>query len=157
MLDLAERIVPGANPNVVSDAAAAAGAARGALQAALVNIDANRASITDAALRAELDEASGSIERDLAPGRRGLRARRGRADEPDDAARRTAARGGDPRRGGGGRGGARSPPVLAAVVATDDPGAAWYAGSIAKAADAAGIELRQEAVDHTARRGARSA
>ncbi len=65
VLDLAERIVPGANPNVVSDAAAAAGAARGALQAALVNIDANRASITDAALRAELDEVSASIERDL--------------------------------------------------------------------------------------------
>ena len=59
VLDLAERIVPGANPNVVSDAAAAAGAARGALQAALVNIDANRASITDASLRAELDEACG--------------------------------------------------------------------------------------------------
>jgi methylenetetrahydrofolate dehydrogenase (NADP+)/methenyltetrahydrofolate cyclohydrolase len=34
-------------------------------------------------------------------------------------------------------------PVLAAVVATDDPGAAWYAGSIAKAAEATGIELRQ--------------
>ena len=65
VLDLAERIVPGANPNVVSDAAAAAGAARGALQAALVNIDANRASITDAALRAELDEVAASIERDL--------------------------------------------------------------------------------------------
>jgi methylenetetrahydrofolate dehydrogenase (NADP+)/methenyltetrahydrofolate cyclohydrolase len=34
-------------------------------------------------------------------------------------------------------------PVLAVVVATDDPGAAWYAGSIAKAAEATGIELRQ--------------
>jgi formiminotetrahydrofolate cyclodeaminase len=65
VLDLAERIVPGANPNVVSDAAAAAGAARGALQAALVNIDANRASITDESLRAELDGAAASIERDL--------------------------------------------------------------------------------------------
>ena len=65
VLDLAERIVPGANPNVVSDAAAAAGAARGALQASLVNIDANTASITDAALRAELDETSRTIERDL--------------------------------------------------------------------------------------------
>jgi methylenetetrahydrofolate dehydrogenase (NADP+)/methenyltetrahydrofolate cyclohydrolase len=43
-----------------------------------------------------------------------------------------------------------SPPVLAAVLATDDPGAAWYLGSIAKAADAAGIELRQEDVDPTA-------
>jgi methylenetetrahydrofolate dehydrogenase (NADP+)/methenyltetrahydrofolate cyclohydrolase len=34
-------------------------------------------------------------------------------------------------------------PVLAAVVATEDPGAAWYAGSIAKAAAATGIELRE--------------
>ena len=65
VLDLAERIVPGANPNVVSDAAAAAGAARGALQASLVNIDANRASIADAALRDELDETTRTIERDL--------------------------------------------------------------------------------------------
>jgi formiminotetrahydrofolate cyclodeaminase len=65
VLDLAERIVPGANPNVVSDAAAAAGAARGALQASLVNIDANRASITDPALGDELDEAARAIERDL--------------------------------------------------------------------------------------------
>ena len=32
-------------------------------------------------------------------------------------------------------------PVLAAVVATDDPGAAWYAGSIARAAAETGIEL----------------
>ena len=41
-------------------------------------------------------------------------------------------------------------PVLAAVVATDEPGAAWYLGSIARSAAAAGIELRQESVDHTA-------
>jgi methylenetetrahydrofolate dehydrogenase (NADP+) / methenyltetrahydrofolate cyclohydrolase len=34
-------------------------------------------------------------------------------------------------------------PVLAAVIATDDPGAAWYLGSIAKAAAATGIELRE--------------
>jgi formiminotetrahydrofolate cyclodeaminase len=66
VLDLAEQIVPGANPNVVSDAAAAAGAARGALQASLVNIDANRASIADPALREELDEAARTIEADLA-------------------------------------------------------------------------------------------
>jgi formiminotetrahydrofolate cyclodeaminase len=65
VIDLAGQIVPGANPNVVSDAAAAAGAARGALQASLVNIDANRASITDPQLRGELDEAARAIERDL--------------------------------------------------------------------------------------------
>ena len=34
-------------------------------------------------------------------------------------------------------------PVVAAVLATDDPGAAWYAGSLAKSAEATGIELRQ--------------
>jgi methylenetetrahydrofolate dehydrogenase (NADP+) / methenyltetrahydrofolate cyclohydrolase len=34
-------------------------------------------------------------------------------------------------------------PVLAAVVATDDPATAWYLGSIAKAARATGIELRE--------------
>jgi len=66
VLDLTELIVPGANPNVVSDSAAAAGAARGALQASLVNIDANRSSITDPSLRAELDEVAALIERDLA-------------------------------------------------------------------------------------------
>jgi methylenetetrahydrofolate dehydrogenase (NADP+)/methenyltetrahydrofolate cyclohydrolase len=37
-------------------------------------------------------------------------------------------------------------PVLAAVIATDDPGAAWYLGSIAKAAASVGIELREERV-----------
>jgi methylenetetrahydrofolate dehydrogenase (NADP+) / methenyltetrahydrofolate cyclohydrolase len=35
-------------------------------------------------------------------------------------------------------------PVLAVVIATDDPGAAWYLGSIAKAAAATGLELREE-------------
>jgi methylenetetrahydrofolate dehydrogenase (NADP+) / methenyltetrahydrofolate cyclohydrolase len=41
-------------------------------------------------------------------------------------------------------------PVLAAVIATDDPGAAWYLGSIAKAAAATGIELREERADGSA-------
>jgi formiminotetrahydrofolate cyclodeaminase len=66
VLDLAERIIPGANPNVVSDAAAAAGAARAALQAALVNIDANRTSIHDELLRAALDGEAAKIGRELA-------------------------------------------------------------------------------------------
>jgi methylenetetrahydrofolate dehydrogenase (NADP+)/methenyltetrahydrofolate cyclohydrolase len=38
-------------------------------------------------------------------------------------------------------------PVLAAVVATEDPGAEWYLGSIAKAAAATGIELRESRLD----------
>ncbi len=66
IVELAGRIVHGANPNVVSDAAAAAGAARAALHASLVNLDANRVSITDPELRAELDEDALAIERDLA-------------------------------------------------------------------------------------------
>jgi formiminotetrahydrofolate cyclodeaminase len=65
VLDLGERIVQGANPNVVSDVAAAAGAARGALGSALVNIDANLASITDPGLRDELEDVSEMIEGDL--------------------------------------------------------------------------------------------
>jgi methylenetetrahydrofolate dehydrogenase (NADP+)/methenyltetrahydrofolate cyclohydrolase len=44
----------------------------------------------------------------------------------------------------------RTPPVLAVVTATDDPATAWYAGSIAKSAGAAGIELRQEDVERSA-------
>jgi formiminotetrahydrofolate cyclodeaminase len=66
VLDLAERIVPGANPSVVSDAAAAAGAARGALHSSLVNIDANLGSIADPDLRAELEDVTVVIEGDLA-------------------------------------------------------------------------------------------
>ncbi len=42
---------------------------------------------------------------------------------------------------------AGAPPVLAVVIATDDPGAAWYLGSIAKAAAATGIELREERLE----------
>ncbi len=66
VLDLAEEIVPIANVNVIADGAAAAGAARAALQTALLNIDANRASITDPALRAELAEVARRIEGELA-------------------------------------------------------------------------------------------
>ncbi len=65
VLDLAEAIVPIANVNVIADGAAAAGAARAALQTALLNIDANRSSIADPGLRAELAETARRIERDL--------------------------------------------------------------------------------------------
>ncbi|HEX4521463.1 MAG TPA: cyclodeaminase/cyclohydrolase family protein [Gaiellaceae bacterium] len=65
VLDLAERIVPIANVNVISDGAAAAAAARAALQTALLNIYANRASIADEALRDELAAATRAIEADL--------------------------------------------------------------------------------------------
>jgi len=65
VLDLAERILHGANPNVVSDVAAAAGAARGGLHSSLVNLDANLVSIEDPGLRAELEDVSAMIEGDL--------------------------------------------------------------------------------------------
>jgi formiminotetrahydrofolate cyclodeaminase len=47
ILDLVETVVPIGNVNVISDGAAAAGAARAAIQTSLVNIDANVASIAD--------------------------------------------------------------------------------------------------------------
>lgn len=51
ILDLVETIVPLGNVNVISDAAAAAGAARSAIQTSLLNIDANLASMGDPELR----------------------------------------------------------------------------------------------------------
>jgi methenyltetrahydrofolate cyclohydrolase len=66
LVALAESIVPGANPTVVSDIAAGAASARAALETALVNIEINRGSITDDELRASLGEAVAEIERELA-------------------------------------------------------------------------------------------
>jgi len=63
VIGLAESVVPGANPNVVADAAAAAAAARAALKTALVNIEVNRGSISDPELGAALGEAMAEIER----------------------------------------------------------------------------------------------
>ncbi len=56
VLDLAEEIAPIGNPNVISDAAAAAGAARAAVQTSLLNVRVNAAAL-DAAdpARAELE------------------------------------------------------------------------------------------------------
>ena len=65
ILDLAEALAPIANVNVISDAAVAAGAARAALQAARLNIDANRSSIEDPELRAALADANDEIDRNL--------------------------------------------------------------------------------------------
>jgi formiminotetrahydrofolate cyclodeaminase len=65
ILDLTETIAPIGNANVISDGAAAAGAARGALQTALLNIDANRFSIEDPLLREDLASAAVAIEKQL--------------------------------------------------------------------------------------------
>ena len=65
VIDIAGRVAPLGNVNVVSDAAAAAASARAALQIALLNIDANTASIEDPALLSELGEVTATIGRDL--------------------------------------------------------------------------------------------
>jgi formiminotetrahydrofolate cyclodeaminase len=51
---LAGRVLDGANPNVLSDVAVAAAAARAALDASVVNVEVNLAMIKDAAARDEL-------------------------------------------------------------------------------------------------------
>jgi methenyltetrahydrofolate cyclohydrolase len=65
VLDLAERILPGANVNVLSDVAVAASSARAGLDAAIINIEINRYAIKDEAERARLGEAVTAAERDL--------------------------------------------------------------------------------------------
>jgi formiminotetrahydrofolate cyclodeaminase len=79
ILDLAETVVPLGNLNVISDAAAAAGAARAALQTALLNIDANRALIEDPVLGAELAAVAAEIEQQLVRADRIVEAVRARA------------------------------------------------------------------------------
>lgn len=54
VLGLAEGLVKVGNPNVISDVAVASSLARSALEAAIVNIEINRAMITDADVRAQL-------------------------------------------------------------------------------------------------------
>ncbi len=65
VLDLAELILPGANVNVLSDVAVAASSARAGLEAAIINIEINRAAIKDEAEKARLGDAVAAIERDL--------------------------------------------------------------------------------------------
>ncbi|WP_433502534.1 cyclodeaminase/cyclohydrolase family protein [Pseudonocardia halophobica] len=62
ILGLAERLLPVGNPNVVSDVAAAADAARAAASTARVNVEINLAGITDAAARTELTAALGGVD-----------------------------------------------------------------------------------------------
>jgi methenyltetrahydrofolate cyclohydrolase len=65
VIDLAESIVAGANPNVVSDIGAAAASARAALETARVNIEVNSGSIADPRLQESLAESVRELERDL--------------------------------------------------------------------------------------------
>jgi formiminotetrahydrofolate cyclodeaminase len=62
---LAEQIAPHTNVNVVSDVAVAAASARAALVAALLNVEANRNGIDDAAKRDELTAVVSEIEAQL--------------------------------------------------------------------------------------------
>ena len=65
VVDLAERILPGANVNVLSDVAIAASSARAGLEGAIVNIEINRVAIKDEAEKAHLGDAIAASERDL--------------------------------------------------------------------------------------------
>jgi formiminotetrahydrofolate cyclodeaminase len=66
ILELARRIRPGANVNVMSDVAVAAVSARAAMQAAAVNVAVNRASMTDVATRARLETELARIGEEVA-------------------------------------------------------------------------------------------
>ena len=65
IVDLAGRIVPGANVNVLSDVAVAAASARAALDAAVINVEVNLGAMKDPArrdaLRAELDKHTAAV------------------------------------------------------------------------------------------------
>lgn len=66
VLDLAERILPGANVNVITDVAAAAASARAALDMSVVNIEINRGGIADETIRTDLSERLAAIPADIA-------------------------------------------------------------------------------------------
>ena len=62
LVGLAERLRPVANPNVISDIAAAAEAARAAATTARVNIEVNLSGIKDQARRAELERIASGVD-----------------------------------------------------------------------------------------------
>lgn len=62
IVDLAERLRPIGNANVLTDVAAAADAARAAASTSRTNVEVNLAGITDAATRTELGEAVAKID-----------------------------------------------------------------------------------------------
>jgi formiminotetrahydrofolate cyclodeaminase len=61
VLDLAEELLPIGNPNVISDVAAAAEAARAAATTARVNVEINLTGVEDVQARSELLAAGGSV------------------------------------------------------------------------------------------------
>jgi formiminotetrahydrofolate cyclodeaminase len=62
LVDLAEQLLPIGNPNVVTDVAAAAEAARAAATTARVNVEVNLGGLKDEALRAELTAVAGRVD-----------------------------------------------------------------------------------------------
>ena len=62
VVELAERLLPFGNPNVVTDIAAATEAARAAATTARVNVEINLGGITDEALRTELAHAARDVD-----------------------------------------------------------------------------------------------
>jgi formiminotetrahydrofolate cyclodeaminase len=65
VLHLAESILPGANVNVLSDVAVAAASARAALEAAIVNVEVNRAALDDPGERERLTTAIDGFSAEL--------------------------------------------------------------------------------------------
>ena len=73
VIQLASRIVDGANVNVLADVAAAVVAARAALEVALVNVEANLPAISDSARGKELSERRAEVSGLAAEAERSLR------------------------------------------------------------------------------------
>jgi formiminotetrahydrofolate cyclodeaminase len=66
VISLAERLQPVGNPNVISDIAAAADAARAALSTARVNVEINLAGISDTDAQEELTSAIATVDQAMA-------------------------------------------------------------------------------------------
>ena len=81
LIRLAERIVGGANVNVLADVAAAAIAARAALEVALINVEANLAAISDPSRSKGLSERLAGVSGLSAEAERSVRRIRGRMHE----------------------------------------------------------------------------
>lgn len=81
VIQLARRIVDGTNVNVRADVAAAAIAARAALEVALINVEANLAAISDPSRGKELSERLAEVSWLAAEAERSIRSIRSRINE----------------------------------------------------------------------------
>ncbi|HET8530825.1 MAG TPA: cyclodeaminase/cyclohydrolase family protein [Methylomirabilota bacterium] len=81
VVQLAGRIVDGANVNALADIAAAAASARAALETALVNVEANLAALPDRSRGRELRERSTGVATLVAEAERTIRRIRGKVGE----------------------------------------------------------------------------